>query len=276
MPDEAVLPEKAIVLRTGGVGDFVLTIPLIVSLIENNCDLTVATRPSYFKILDRLAVTPSFLEADILMYMDQAGEFREFFHGATVISFWKDSDGLLRRQMEVLGITRFVEVESRPKKPPHIVKRMFQAIGIQWEEDFMNRSWLQDGDLLGDSLWVHPGSGSSTKNAPVSWFMDRIESWLLKGSGDSVVVSFGEADGEVEECFRSGCGNLPLEFVHPKSISQLRDGLIERATAYIGNDSGPSHLAAAIGVPSEIAFASTDPMIWRPLGRKVTIVGSTD
>jgi ADP-heptose:LPS heptosyltransferase len=40
--------------------------------------------------------------------------------------------------------------------------------------------------------------------------------------------------------------------------------LMSRATVFIGNDSGPAHMAAAFGIPSIVMFSSTNPAIWGP------------
>jgi ADP-heptose:LPS heptosyltransferase len=43
----------------------------------------------------------------------------------------------------------------------------------------------------------------------------------------------------------------------------------------IGNDTGITHLAAAIGAPTVALFGPTDPAVWGPRGRKVrTLWGS--
>lgn len=44
------------------------------------------------------------------------------------------------------------------------------------------------------------------------------------------------------------------------------------ARAYIGNDSGITHLAAAVGVPTIALFGPTDPAIWAPRGKHVKII----
>jgi len=36
--------------------------------------------------------------------------------------------------------------------------------------------------------------------------------------------------------------------------------------AFIGHDSGPTHLAAALGVSTSVVFLATQPSVWRPLG----------
>jgi hypothetical protein len=50
--------------------------------------------------------------------------------------------------------------------------------------------------------------------------------------------------------------------------------LLAGAAVYLGNDSGITHLAAAVGVPTIALFGPTDPAIWAPCGKKVTILQS--
>ena len=42
--------------------------------------------------------------------------------------------------------------------------------------------------------------------------------------------------------------------------------------AFIGNDSGPTHLAAAIGLPTTALFGPTDPDLWHPIGDRVQVL----
>jgi heptosyltransferase-3 len=48
--------------------------------------------------------------------------------------------------------------------------------------------------------------------------------------------------------------------------------LLARCDLYVGNDSGPSHLAALTGAPTLALFGPTDPRRWRPLGPRVTVL----
>ena len=39
----------------------------------------------------------------------------------------------------------------------------------------------------------------------------------------------------------------------------------------LGNDSGPSHLAAAMGLQTLVVYGPTDPALYRPLGPRVKV-----
>jgi ADP-heptose:LPS heptosyltransferase len=57
-------------------------------------------------------------------------------------------------------------------------------------------------------------------------------------------------------------------------IDDLYELAVWLATArvYIGNDSGITHLAAAVGTPVIALFGPTDPRIWVPRGRDVCVI----
>ena len=48
--------------------------------------------------------------------------------------------------------------------------------------------------------------------------------------------------------------------------------IIKRSDLFVGNDSGITHLAAAIGTPTISIFGPTDPRMWGPRGEQVKIL----
>jgi ADP-heptose:LPS heptosyltransferase len=117
---------------------------------------------------------------------------------------------------------------------------------------------------------VHPGSGSRAKN----WAADRFAALvqrLHRSCGARSLVVAGPADkhavGEMQralagvECIPAY--DLPLP---------LLAALLARCQAYVGNDSGPTHLAAALGVPTVAIFGPTDPDLWAPREPSVQVV----
>ena len=45
--------------------------------------------------------------------------------------------------------------------------------------------------------------------------------------------------------------------------------MVLRADQFMGNDSGPGHLAANLGIPVKIAFRGTNQSVWSPTGFRV-------
>ena len=61
------------------------------------------------------------------------------------------------------------------------------------------------------------------------------------------------------------------EVREPRNAVGLLDCLTG-ASAFVGNDSGPGHLAAFLGLPTVSLFGPTDPARWKPLGPRVTVL----
>ena len=109
---------------------------------------------------------------------------------------------------------------------------------------------------------------------PLSIFVEEAEAWLSGDDEGRIVFSFGEADEAVEEeIYSTALAFHPrVDLIQPVSNADLNELLLERAIRFIGNDSGPAHLAASLGIPTQVFFRTTDPEIWRPLGPSVEIL----
>jgi ADP-heptose:LPS heptosyltransferase len=111
---------------------------------------------------------------------------------------------------------------------------------------------------------IFPGSGNPAKNWPAGKFA-MLASTLSKRAG--VVVILGPAESSLEPIFRErGVAALKdLDLPTVAAIARL-------AAAFVGNDSGVSHLAAAVGTPGLTIFGPTDPARWRPLGSRIDVL----
>jgi len=261
------MSSKAVLIRSGGLGDFVLTVPLLSVLCATFPEVVLVTRPRFFSLIDDLGFSVKLVDADFF----EAGK-SPFLSGAKVFTFWTD-DEFLSSLLES-GAEEVRPLISRPDEPPHIVERMFRDSKLTPPENFPKIPWLRTESSLGRDLWVHPGSGSSSKNVPLEAFVELAEDWLSQSPDARVVFSFGEADEEVEDEFYVStlAENERVELVEPVSNADFVELLRERAVRFIGNDSGPAHLAACLGIPTQVFFKTTDPEIWRPLGPGVEIL----
>jgi len=115
---------------------------------------------------------------------------------------------------------------------------------------------------------VHPGSGSPAKDWPAERFAAMLQA--VGATGEYLLVE-GPADARSAEPLRSGAAAVARS-LPPRVLGALLSG----ARAFIGNDSGVSHLAAAWGAPTVALFGPTDPAIWSPVGPRVAVVRSRD
>jgi ADP-heptose:LPS heptosyltransferase len=108
-----------------------------------------------------------------------------------------------------------------------------------------------------------PGSGAREKNWPLAYFV-TIGRWWRERVGGAVVVLEGPVERE-----RGGCEDLEEDFVLARNLTLTQAAaLLARSDVYIGNDSGITHLAAALGAPTIAIFGPSDPRQWAPRGAK--------
>ena len=112
---------------------------------------------------------------------------------------------------------------------------------------------------------IHPGSGSVRKCWPISNFF-KLET-LLKAQGLHPEFVLGPAEEDMLGEIATANRNLHVLDNLPDLI-----GLLKSAGGYIGNDSGASHLAAFLGLPTTVIFGPADPQRWQPRGRAVAVV----
>ena len=114
---------------------------------------------------------------------------------------------------------------------------------------------------------VHPGAGNITKQWPEEHFSALID--LLIERNDVNVLLIGGPD-EVDIANR-----LRENVLHPRAVASMAGKtsladlprLLRNCALYIGNDSGPKHIAAAVGIATiGIHSGVVDPVEWGPIG----------
>lgn len=132
-----------------------------------------------------------------------------------------------------------------------------REMGIDYETDFL--------------ITMHTGAGSTKKAAPAEQFLKAVQFY----SGHFQIRLFitqGPADKQIVSDFLN---RLPIDInVYIFDNEPLRNiaALLELSDLYIGNDSGISHIAGAVGCPSLIFFISSNPDLWKPLGKGIQII----
>jgi len=83
------------------------------------------------------------------------------------------------------------------------------------------------------------------------------------------IIIGGEADENAIAVMRP---LLPDFHIHDNLPLMDVASILSVANGFIGNDSGITHLAAALGIPVVALFGPTDPAIWAPRGKNVTVI----
>lgn len=201
-----------------------------------------------------------------------------------VIGWLSDHDGSLRRTLQEFGIPRVILQSPADAGCHHQSERFVQVLKGELPDDANPSVRLRLPDQLLQAgmealravgieqtvplIVCHPGSGSRHKCV-------QADTWgtLIRGCRARQlmpVVVLGPADEQAEAAILAQ--SLPeLPILRPRSVTMLAAILVQ-AQRYIGHDSGVTHLAALLGVPTVAMFGPTDEQRWAPRGVHVTVV----
>jgi heptosyltransferase III len=243
-----------LLIRTGAIGDFILSLPALESLRTNYTQVWCAGRnvplarfaDSAQSIvasgLDRLGLLPADdiierlrrFDSIVSWYGTNRPEFRELIeelnlpfqflpalptgHGHAVDFYNQQA-----RQLGASAASRFPEIECPP------VARTFAV--------------------------MHPFASNRAKRAPMAVFASAAK--RLAGT-----MPVHWLCGPEEEL--PGAMRIP-------DLYELACWL-RQARIFVGNDSGISHLAASVGTPVQAFFRTTDPKVWAPRGPSVNTI----
>lgn len=114
---------------------------------------------------------------------------------------------------------------------------------------------------------IHPGAGNITKQWPVEHFSALID-LLVERHGVNILLVGGPDDVAVaEELVAHAARPEALGIVAGKLPLADLPRMLRNCVLYVGNDSGPKHIAAAVGLPTVgIHSGVVDPMEWGPIG----------
>lgn len=123
------------------------------------------------------------------------------------------------------------------------------------------------GSLLAASprprVVLHPAARWRTKLWEVEQWRELVTSLSAEGCG--VVLTGGPEDGALAAAILAGLSSPPLSLVGRLSLKQLA-AVLRDVDLMITVDSGPMHVAAAVGTPVVALFGPTDPLRTGPLG----------
>jgi heptosyltransferase-3 len=240
-----------LLIRTGAIGDFILSLPALESLRADYTEVWCASQnvplarfaDSAQSIvasgLDRLGLLPADDVVDRLRRFD------------SVISWYGTNRPEFRRLIEELHLP-FEFLPALPTGPGHAV-------------DFYNKQSRQLGAgpvtrfpaiecprAERTFAVIHPFASNLGRRAPMAAFESAAKKLAETAPVHWLCGPEEELDGAIRiaDLYELACW-------------------LRRARIFVGNDSGISHLAAAVGTPVQAFFRITDPRVWAPRGPSV-------
>lgn len=294
-------PNRICIFLSGGIGDFVVALPALlrlrqafprnrISLVGNPLWLDLARESRM--VDDAHSIDDLPLHAGFMSRLPQDHALRRFLAGFDlIISWFGDREGLWERNLKSATCGRvlvrpFRAVHTFPghasdyyltsleelELPQGAETRKAREPLLRWRNQrFPGTRSSGEGPLEGGPfLGLHPGSGSETKNWPKENFLELARGTLLRLQLPCRVL-LGPAEEE-QKPFWAAARETGLHVMEGRSILEVC-GILRKAALYVGNDSGITHLAAALGVPVVALFGPSDPARWAPRGDGVEILG---
>ena len=136
--------------------------------------------------------------------------------------------------------------------------------------------WNPDGRpvvVVAPGGGTNPGTVRLAKRWPAAGFAMAAD--RLAGELDASVVLIGqEADEVPVRAVQSAMTTEPINLMGQTTFGQL-GGLLQYAAGFLGNDSAPGHLSAAVGIPTVAVFTDTDPDQFRPFAPRAVGIRAT-
>ena len=131
--------------------------------------------------------------------------------------------------------------------------------------------FLRENGLEGACFIVmHPGAKWPPRRWPAENFAGVVKMLFVQKGLRTVLVGSGADRGLLQEIkVQSGVQGTVLAY--GLGLGEVAS-IIRRARVFIGNDSGPAHIAAAVGTPSVVLFGPGDPDKCAPLSRNIVVI----
>jgi heptosyltransferase-3 len=285
--------KRILVIRGGAIGDFILTLPALKLLRDGFPDarieilgykhiIAVAENRFYAQATRSIEYGPlaSFFSNQAQLPIELIDYFAGF---DLIVSYLFDPDQIFEANVRSCGVDNFIFADPKIDASEHAARQLarpLEQVGLKLLEPAAEL-YLSEGDrraardLVGVAsssiIALHPGSGSATKNWP-------IENWIALGNDllsresrkTKIVVVGGEADEIQLRQLEFALNNREVFFAKNLPLPALA-ALLEHSL-FVGHDSGISHLAAAAGARSILLFGPTEPAIWAPGNKSVTVL----
>ncbi len=278
---------RILIIRGGAIGDFILTLPAFAALKRQfpGVSLDVLGYPH----IACLASTGGLVEAvkpvearPLAGFFARKGELNpelaSYFSGFHVIfSYLFDPDELFRNNLAKVTKAQVIQGPHRPNEsqPLHATEQLLQPLErlAIFDADPQPRIELPaPASTATRTLALHPGSGGERKNWPEANWAALLQR-LAATTDHSFLLVGGEAEGDRLQRLAAALPPSRVSIARSLPLPELALRL-RGCTAFLGHDSGISHLAAALGLPGLVLWGPSNATVWRPRSERFELLNA--
>jgi heptosyltransferase-3 len=288
---------RILIIRGGAIGDFILTLPAITALRKQfpEAYLEILGYPhiAQLALAGGLVDKVQSIEAGALavffarngkLPQDLIDYFSEF---DLIISYLYDPDQIFKINVARCSAAQFIEGPHRAKDAEKLHATRVYLTPLEklaiFDADPLPRLSLQRKAGAQTPapkvpalpvLALHPGRGSERKNWPEEKWAALL-SEIINKTGFEMLMIGGEAEGSRLQRLAATLPPARLRVAQSLPLSDLAF-ILSRCDAFLGHDSGISHLAAAVGLPGILLWGETITEVWRPPSVKIALLSDPD
>jgi heptosyltransferase-2 len=121
-------------------------------------------------------------------------------------------------------------------------------------------------------LGINPGAAFGSAKRWLPGRFAGVASLFIRDTGGSVVIFGGGGETDIAKEIVAGRESADMLDLAGKTSLRELIGLISECDVFLTNDSGPMHIAYAVGTPLAALFGSTDPLLTGPVGEGNAII----
>jgi heptosyltransferase-3 len=256
---------RAAVIRLRSLGDCVLTTPALALLKQMRPDLSVgvAVEDRFRTVFEGNAAVNEILPPTWqsvrkwkpILCVNLHGGTRSQWMTALCGAKWRagfaNHNTTLAYNMKIPRAQRIMGVNRTVHTAEHLASAFF-ALGVPLQDVPRAQLFAGESPLQGRYAVLHAYASTPDKQWPAQRFCEVAR--YLKLWNITPVFLAGPRDDT---------SAFSAHQILQGSLSDAKAAL-SKAAVFIGNDSGPAHMAAAFGVPSVVMFSTSNPAIWGP------------
>jgi heptosyltransferase-2 len=275
---------RILVIRGGSLSEFILTLPVFAALRAHFPEASIDAL-GYPRIAGLAKAAGLIDEVRSIETRAAAGffarnaplnpELSDYFAQFSVIfSYLYDPDGFFQMNVCKVSTAQFIQGRAKPDEGATMhasdtFLKPLERLAI-FDADAVPRLTLPQGVSHEASIAIHPNPETGPRAWPEAKWRNLVAAIVLKSSYRVLLIG---DESQTRALQRIGA-ELPANrttIVGSVASLELAAGL-GACQAFIGHDSGISHLAAALGVPCVTVWGNSNATLWQPRGSHVAVL----